>query len=83
MCEARSRIQCSQDPPRRGGYFLQGLFFFFFRLFWWRISSIFFFFWRARVEDYPPRGFIVGGHFVSPEGANIFPSLYAPSRAAP
>ena len=43
----------------------------------------FFFFWRARVEDYPPRGFIVGSHFVSPEGANIFPSLYAPSRAAP
>ena len=35
------------------------------------------------MEDYPPRGFIVGGHFVSPEGANIFPSLYAPSRAAP
>ena len=32
------------------------------------------------MEDYPPRGFIVGGHFVSPEGANIFPSLYAPSR---
>ena len=32
------------------------------------------------MEDYPPRGFIVGGHFVSPEGANISPSLYAPSR---
>ena len=68
-------LHVGEDISSRG-------FFFFFRLFWWRISSIFFFFWRARVEDYPPRGFIVGGHFVSPEGPNIFPSLYAPSRAA-
>ena len=38
------------------------------------LHFFFFFFWRARVEDYPPRGFIVGGHFVSPEGAKVSPS---------
>ena len=61
----------------------RGFFFFFSGFFGGGFPPFFFFFWRARVEDYPPRGFIVGGHFVSPEGANIFPSLYTPSRAAP
>ena len=62
----------------------RGFFFFFSGFFGGGFPPFFFFFfWQARVEDYPPRGFIVGSHFVSPEGANIFPSLYAPSRAAP
>ena len=70
-------LHVGEDISSRG-------FFFFFQAFLVEdFLHFFFFFWRARVEDYPPRGFIVGSHFVSPEGANIFPSLYAPSRAAP
>ena len=42
----------------------------------------FFFFWRARVEDYPPRGFIVGVT-LSPPREPIFSRACMPSRAAP
>ena len=66
MHSALKILHVGEDISSRG-------FFFFFRLFWWRISSIFFFFWRARVEDYPPRGFIVGGHFI-PRGSQYFPA---------
>ena len=38
----------------------RGFFFFFPGFFGGGFPPFFFFFWRARVEDYPPRGFIVG-----------------------
>ena len=68
--------QCSQDPPRRGGYFLQGLFFFFFRLFWWRISSFFFFLqltrWRGPGQTWRVRGNIFVAQIRSETPPDVF-----------